>query len=468
MNSIWAVARQTIAEGIRMKIALVFFLLIALVVLGLPFSLSDNSLTMAVQTFITYALSTTMALLGLLTIFLSRSLSDELVNRQIFLVMTKPLPRWQFIFGKWFGITLMNAAFLAFSGLAMYGLVYYIKYTKPPLEPRYDAAELQNDVLVARHSLRCKIPDFREPARREMEKNREEGSYANMPDFSPEAEVGRLMKKHEARWRVVAPLTERYFEFDNVLVDRTRTKSVQIRYKTEVSQYPQDEIFRALWEFGDPLKGTPMAQVPVRHVVGRFHTINVPVETIASDNTLKVHFINSNPFYPEERLFRNVIEFRAGQDPEILFVVGSFEGNLFRLLVINLCKLMFLAAVALLAATVFSFPVACLVSFFVYAFAGARGFIFEGFDFSTDNEAGLFSSPKEFFLRLMFFKLRVLAFLIPDFSRFDAVETLVNGRNVSLVWVLQAVSELCLIKTVIILGLAILLFQRREVAEVSV
>ncbi len=50
----------------------------------------------------------------------------------------------------------------------------------------------------------------------------------------------------------------------------------------------------------------------------------------------------------------------------------------------------------------------------------------------------------------------------------NAVESVVNGRNVSLVWVLQAIAELAAFKTVLVLGLAILLFYRREVAEVSV
>ena len=55
MSRIWAVARQMIAEGIRMKIALVFLVLIGAVVLGLPFSVSgDSSLTGAVQSFMSY------------------------------------------------------------------------------------------------------------------------------------------------------------------------------------------------------------------------------------------------------------------------------------------------------------------------------------------------------------------------------------------------------------------------------
>jgi len=58
--------------------------------------------------------------------------------------------------------------------------------------------------------------------------------------------------------------------------------------------------------------------------------------------------------------------------------------------------------------------------------------------------------------------------VIPDFGYYDAVETFVNGRNVALVWVLQAITELTLFKAAVVLGLAILLFYRREVAEVSI
>ena len=74
MSKIWAVARHTIAEGIRMKIALVFLALVGTVVLGLPFSIEgDASLTGAVQSFLSYSLTATGVLLGILTIFMSRS-----------------------------------------------------------------------------------------------------------------------------------------------------------------------------------------------------------------------------------------------------------------------------------------------------------------------------------------------------------------------------------------------------------
>lgn len=467
MSGTWAIARQMIAEGIRMKIALVFLVLIGLVVLGLPFSIAgDSSLSGAVQSFMAYGLSATSVLLGMLTIFLSRSVADELVQRQILLVMAKPLPRWQYVVGKWLGITILNGSFLAVSGVTIYAMVHYIKWTHPPIDDRYDEAELTHEILVARHALQARLPDFKRPAQLEFERNVADGLYDDVPDFKPEAEKERLATKYEMRWRIVGPQEMRVFEFENILCDRSAGKYIQIRYKTEVTGYPPDEIFRAIWRFGDPMEGTPVYEVPVRHVVGRYHTVRVPADAVTDDHKLTAYFQNENPFRGEPQ-YKNIMEFRRSDEVEVLFIVGSFGWNLVRLLVLTMCKLMFLAAVAILMTIVFSFPVACLASFTVYILAATRSFIVEALDFASDDYATMFTSAKEFFLQTVQLLYHALHWVIPDFARYNAIEDLVNGRNVSLTWVLNGVLWLVLVKTLLVLGLAILLFHRREVAEVS-
>ena len=468
MSIVWAIARHTIAEGIRMKLALVFMALVGLVLVGLPFSISgDGSLTGAVQNFMTYALSATGLLLGLLTIFMSRSMSDEFAQRQIFLVMTKPVPRWQYVLGKWAGLTMLNAALLTAAGLTIYGMVHYLRATHPPLDETYDAAALKNDVLVARHALRAKLPDFRVQAQLEFDKNLEEGLYDHVPDFDAGEELRGLTNKHEARWRVVGPYETRVFEFENVLCERSKQKEIHLRYKTQVSNGPPDEIFRAFWMAGDISKGTPVYRLPVRHVQGRFHTVRFPADAVAADHTLTVYFRNENP-YSDEPQFPNVIEFRAAEEVEALFVVGTFEGNLVRLLILMQCKLTYLAAVALFMTTIFSFPVACLGSFTVYVFAGAQKFLKEALDWASTDIANMFTSGKEFLVGLLHVVTAKIYWVVPSFGEYDAVETLVGGRNVSLAWVLNGLVWLVLVKTGIALGLAMLLFHRREVAEVSV
>ena len=94
MGQTWAVARHMIAEGIRMRVAVVFMALLALLVLGLPFiTEGDASLSGRVQIFLSYSLTATAILLSILSILLTRGLSDELANRQILITMTKPVPR---------------------------------------------------------------------------------------------------------------------------------------------------------------------------------------------------------------------------------------------------------------------------------------------------------------------------------------------------------------------------------------
>jgi len=468
VSRVWAVARHMIAEGIRMKLALVFVLLIGVVVLGLPFSIrGDSSLTGAVQAFMSYAFSATGVLLGMLTIFMSRSVSDELVDHQILLVMTKPVPRWQYILGKWLGITTLNFSFLMFSALSIYGMVYYIKATHPVIDARFDMAELVNEVLVARQGTMPRVRDFTAAAEQEFQQNLEQGLYDSVPNFNAAREKVSLAKKHEARWRIVEPFGIRVFEYDRVLCDRSKDKDVQLRYRTNVSYYPPDEIFRAWWSFGNAIKGASVYDIPTRHVIDRNHVIRFPADAVASDQTLTATFYNQNTD-PNEPVFRNIIEFRKPDGPELLFVVGSFGANMMRLITLMMCKLMFLAAVAILMTTAFSFPVACLTSFTIYILAAARSFIAESLEFAGNTDAGILDSGKEFFLHTFAFVFGGLKWAIPDFARYDAVETFVAGRNVSLVWVLQAVGDLALLKTALVLGLAMLLFYRREVAEISV
>jgi len=468
VKKIWAVAAHMIAEGIRMKIAVVFLVLLALVVVALPFSIQgDSSLTGAVQTFMSFSLTATSVLLGMLTIFMSWSVSDELVNRQILLVVTKPLPRWQYIVGKWVGIMTLDLVFLVGAGGIIYAMTHYIRWTHPPTDAVRDVSDLNDQVLVARHAIQVDAPDFERLADREYERNLEQGTYDDITNFNPKDEHARLARKYEARWRIVGPNDVRVFQFKNVLCDRSPENKIQIRYKTDVTNYAPDEVFRALWRFGNPEKGTALYDIPVRQRVGRFFSINVKADAVAADHTLTAVFINSNP-YRSEPNYSNVMEFRKSNGLEVLFVVGSFEGNMVRLLTLMYCKLMFLAALALLMTTVFSFPVACLASFTIYALAAGRSFLLDAIDFSSNDYSSMFSSVWEFMVQAFLHLYSLAQWVLPDFGRFDAVQTFVDGRNVSLVWVLQGVAEVGLLKTFIVLGLAILLFHRREVAEVSV
>ncbi len=64
--------------------------------------------------------------------------------------------------------------------------------------------------------------------------------------------------------------------------------------------------------------------------------------------------------------------------------------------------------------------------------------------------------------------MELLFWLLPKFSEYNAVPDFVDGRNVTLMWDLQAAGKLVLLLSTIVILLACVIFRRRQVAELSV
>ncbi|MHC5137512.1 MAG: hypothetical protein ACYSN7_03060, partial [Planctomycetota bacterium] len=120
MHSIWAVARNTLAQALRMKIAavVVLLLLILLPLMSMVMD-GDGTLLCKLQTFTSYGLGLISLLLCILTIAISTfTLSNDIKRKHIFLVITKPICRWQLVLGKLVAVVLLNIILLSiFSGV---------------------------------------------------------------------------------------------------------------------------------------------------------------------------------------------------------------------------------------------------------------------------------------------------------------------------------------------------------------
>ena len=114
MNRIWAVAKNTIKQALRMKIAVVFIilLLVLLPVLGVS-TTGDQTLKGRLQTFVSYGLSLTSFLLCLLTIAISiYTVTNDIKEKQVFTIVTKPIRRFEFLTGKLLGVLLLDVILL--------------------------------------------------------------------------------------------------------------------------------------------------------------------------------------------------------------------------------------------------------------------------------------------------------------------------------------------------------------------
>ncbi len=462
MGGIWAIARHTVAASMRMKIALFFIVLLGVLTLGLPFAAEgDASVSGAVQSFLAYSIGAVSFLLSCLTVFLAWTLSSEIVGKQILTLMTKPLGRSQYVLGKWLGIIILDGVLLLFSGIIIYGMTMYIASREPRDE--FDKHKLNTQILQARHASKFILPDFTAVADAQFEKNITEGVYANIEDFDEAKEKFRLLDYLQKRWRSVWPLEMRQFEFEDVRCDRSSPDAtIQIRYESRVANYPPNEILQCQWYVGNRQKDTELYHFNRRDVIDRRHTLTVPADAVAEDNTLLVTFLNVDPSVPEGAMQHPATVIFEGDDSiQVLFSVSSFWSNLVRTLLLVMCRLAFLAAFAVSAATVVSFPVAALASLVVYTLAAMRGFI-------SDSADWLYDEGVPMLLQTAIDNVFAASyFLIPDFSQFNGIENLVDGRNVPLMWVLLGIGKLVFIKTGILLLIGCLLFHRREVSEVS-
>ncbi|MBN2592853.1 MAG: hypothetical protein JXA81_05040, partial [Sedimentisphaerales bacterium] len=142
MHSIRAVAINTIKQALRMKVAVVFtiLLLVLLPVLGIT-ATGDETLRGRLQTFVSYALSLTSFLLCLLTIIVSiYTVTSDIEQRQIFTVLTKPIRRYQLILGKLLGVIVLDVILLCLFSAIIYTITIYTpKFTKPSEDELRDA-----------------------------------------------------------------------------------------------------------------------------------------------------------------------------------------------------------------------------------------------------------------------------------------------------------------------------------------
>lgn len=189
MGGIWAIARQTFSQCLRMRVAAVFMVLLAVCIGTLPFVMTgDGTLPGRIRTFLSYAPGLTGALLTLATVFLSVAVvSSDVERKHIFTIASKPLSRRNYVLGRWLGVVLLNAMLLAISSVAIYSLAQYLRAQDAPPDER---RAVETEIFTAR-ARRGPVGVEEEVQRRVAErirKLRDENRYEeNVERFLPDA-----------------------------------------------------------------------------------------------------------------------------------------------------------------------------------------------------------------------------------------------------------------------------------------
>jgi hypothetical protein len=465
-----------LAEGMRMKVAIVFIIALFLAIPTLPFVLEgDGTLKGRVQNFLTYSLNAVSVLLALLTLFLScSSVAGEIRDRQIQNVASKPLPRWQFVVGKWLGVVMLNFIMLSISFIGIYGFTLYFQ-TRPAATPeqRADKLALQHEVLTARFWAKPVVPDLNEIVEYRYQQLLDAGQ---IPEVMPNPQMQnqivpatkvrvkqRITMDLLSEWKTVRPGATRTFLFDQIRLEPREDDYIHVRYNFSCSPLPPSMVCDLGITAGLPEKNTAVASKPRKDAIERYHVVEFPASVVADDNTVAISVHNFD-IRTGGSLFPRTLSFLGEKGGiEVLYKVGTFEGNMLRTFGILFCKLMFLAAFGVFASCWLSFPVACFVSIFMLVVGSSMGFIRESLDYIYTGEEAYDATDA---IQNLFKPLGQLTLLImPDFSEFNPIAFLADGRNVTLMWVLVAIRDLILVKTLIIGFVAAVILQFRELAK---
>ena len=229
MGRILTIARNTIAQGMRMRVPLILIVFLLVVVPVLPLLLkSDGSAKGQAQLILTYSLNIASFLLCLLAVFLSVStLRNDFKGKQIYIVDTTRAGRFEMLFGKWLGVVILVSVLLVVMGVFIYIM---IKTVVKPMNEK-EKQVLEQEVFTARVRVRPEAPDTRALAAQYFKKFKEEGRIP--PDVHEKTAMMQLEGFAEKYHNTVLARFPRTWEFKGLPLPRGPDDVMTVRYKLE-------------------------------------------------------------------------------------------------------------------------------------------------------------------------------------------------------------------------------------------
>lgn len=387
---VFAIARNVQAEAVRLKISLVFIVLLVFGLAALPLLLdSESPLRYRVQGFLQYATAISFWLIALLVVLLGvASVTYEQRDRVIWQTMTKPVHAWQYVLGKWLGVTSLGAVLLTVCAAGVFLFTEHLR-SQPALgeskafvagdgEISQDRLVLETQVLTARIARGPDMTGLIDEAQFEQNvKERIELEKASNPEFPRnQAELDKIRNELRAgvtlAYRSIEPGTREEYVFTGLKGAKDAGVPLTFRFKIDSGSNAPDQIYRLSFQFA-------MHNLFVQEsTLGQNQTITLLPTVIDDQGTVRVLIGNGDQ--QTGALNPQMISFPP-DGLQISYAAGSFRGNFVRVVLILWVKLAFLAMVAIAASTFLSFPVACLVSLGIFFIAETTPFLLQSLEY---------------------------------------------------------------------------------------
>ncbi|MCA9298798.1 MAG: ABC transporter permease, partial [Phycisphaerales bacterium] len=304
-NPVLAVARNVLTEAMRMKVTILFILLLVLGMAWLPEHLrSDQPLRYRVQSFLQYGTGGSFWVIALMTLVFSvSSMAFEQRDRTIWQTVTKPIASWQYVLGKWLGVVALNAALLGVSTSGVFMFTEYLRlqpalgetqaYESPDGGISEDRMILETQVLtasvrVAPDELTIDSPEFQQGVEQFIANQRvSDPTFATEPSERQRVEED-LYKGYMGMRRSIPPGEGQRFVFKGLEGAFERNEPITLRYRIDSGSNRPDVQYDLSFSFNNDI-------FVVRPVgLGYTHTVTIHPGTVASDGVLEVDVYNAH------------------------------------------------------------------------------------------------------------------------------------------------------------------------------
>ncbi len=437
-----------------------FILLSLFFLVGLPslqiILVGDGTVIGHLQLYITYSLNFIILFLSLMSIFHScNSLNEELEKKQMFILATKPIKRWQILVGYWLGSSIIFLGLLGVSAATNLGGIKLITSQYKNIMTDTEKINLKKDFFSAKRSVSPTIPDLKKLVTEEIKRNRQE----NKKSVSYK-EIEKKVKQDTFYELFCAPPRyEKKWTFHNI--KNVIGETITLRFRYYCSEIPKDGKIRGRWIFGNPGSEIDIFTNETHDVA---HDIVIPLSTVDENGDLTVTFTNIDESFV-------TLIFPKKDGIEILYNSGSFIVNYLRSILLIACQIVFLCAVGTMLSSFLSFPVACLMGLFVLGIGSGSEYFIGILSQSPDSFVSELTANETEPFSFMFLARKSIGFMVnamPHLDKINPVANISDGRFIEESTLFRGIVVLCLIKGSIALIAGSLIFWKKEVARITI
>ena len=468
-----AVAGNTALEGIRTLALPGFALPVALLIPFLALGRQrGEALYQAIPGFLDWGHTVTYAFAALFVVFFGCATSAfEVRDRQVWSVVTKPISSPGWLLGKWLGTFALGMS-LVLGGFLLLGAGTAYLASQPPVDER-DARDVRDAVLAGRVGTLPVYEEMPEDQLREAIDAAIEADGVLKADIAnglqDEGEVRRSLARDRRKafldgQRRIGPGESREFTFRGLraAVDAERPVSLRIRFHggneddhrrfPSMIQYTSGKGAGA-WELREWVPGEP-------------YTLPLDTRFVDDDGTLRIRVFSAGWDEREQKPVPNTITmFMTDDSLEVMVADSTFAGNMASAMAVDACKLAFLAALAVTAGALLSFPIAVLLAFGIFCLATLAPFLAQSIGtYQPDRGSGV---AVWLFQEAVLAVARAVEFLLRGFAARSPSDALAQGRSITWATLTETVAGIGLAWTGGVMILGAICVRRKEFAVYS-